>query len=79
MFEQYKQQLVSKHKLFPFFFCFSCSQFVIEKKFRLFLEAKLHEEEHKQMKKHLKNIEENRELVSIVYVIKQVQVSLVNT
>lgn len=43
----------------------NCSQFVIEKKFRLFLEAKLHEEEHKQMKKHLKNIEENRELVGV--------------
>lgn len=80
MFEQHKQLIVSKQKkiLHHFAFRCKCKRIVIKKKVRFLFGDKFDEEEYKRMKGHLKYIKQNRELVSIVYVIhvKQVQVPL---
>lgn len=51
------------------YFGFRLESFVIKKRFRLLFGDEFDKEEYKKTKKHLKYIKQNRDLVSIVYVI----------
>lgn len=68
MFERQKEEILSKQNLFHYF-GFRLESFVIKKRFRLLFGDEFDKEEYKKTKKHLKYIKQNRDLVSIVYVI----------